>query len=39
MWALQKSTFRPGMKFRHARTQQEFILTTGGLAPHKAGKH
>ena len=39
MGALQKGMFRPGMKFRHARARKEFVLTTGGLAPHKAGKH
>ncbi len=39
MGALQKGMFRPGMKFRHARAHQEFVLTSGGLLPHKAGKH
>ena len=39
MGALQKGTFRPGMKFRHARAQQEFVLTSRGLLPHKLGRH
>ena len=39
MLALQKGTFRPGMKFRHAREHRDFVLTTAGLLPHKSGKN
>lgn len=38
MLALQNGTFRPGMKFRHSKAQREFVLTTGGLLPHRHGR-
>ena len=39
MLALHNGAFRPGMKFRHAKAHQEFVLTTGGLLPHKNSKN